>query len=73
MASIRAILGRVRATGYSVLCLMVDNALYSRRERVMSSRWLSPTRRYPPDPKYRWSATVDAAFTRVSEPLTLPA
>lgn len=51
------IVGRVKHAGYNAFCLTVDVAHYSRRERVMVSRWITPTRRTPPDPKWRSSVT----------------
>ena len=55
----RDILTRVKDSGYDALCLTVDVAHYSRRERVMVTRWLQPTRRTPPDPLWRASITWD--------------
>jgi isopentenyl diphosphate isomerase/L-lactate dehydrogenase-like FMN-dependent dehydrogenase len=51
------ILGRVKAAGYAALALTVDVAHYSRRERVMLDRWVTPTRVRPPDPRWRSSLT----------------
>jgi glycolate oxidase len=53
----RDILTRVKNAGYAALCLTVDVAHYSRRERVMVDRWAQPTRRNPPDPRWRGSVT----------------
>jgi glycolate oxidase len=39
------LLARVKQSGYSALCLTVDTAVYSRRERQMMDRWLPPSRR----------------------------
>jgi glycolate oxidase len=39
------LLARVKQAGYSALCLTVDTAVYSRRERQMMDRWLPPSRR----------------------------
>lgn len=39
------ILTRVKMAGYSALCLTVDTAHYSRRERPMLSRWVPPSKR----------------------------
>lgn len=50
------ILARVKNAGYSALCLTVDVAHYSRRERVMVHRWLTPTRREPRD--FDWRGTL---------------
>ncbi len=57
MPSIRDILTRVKDAGYTALTVTVDTAMYSRRERPMLSRWVTPTRRTPPDPVYRASLT----------------
>jgi glycolate oxidase len=39
------ILGRVKKAGYMALCLTVDTAHYSRRERPLLNRWQPPSRR----------------------------
>jgi glycolate oxidase len=39
------ILGRVKKAGYIALCLTVDTAHYSRRERPLLNRWQPPSRR----------------------------
>ena len=39
------ILERVKDAGYKALCLTVDTAHYSRRERQMMNRWLPPSKR----------------------------
>ena len=39
------IIGRVKQAGYMALCLTVDTAHYSRRERQMMNRWLPPNKR----------------------------
>ncbi len=53
------ILTRVKAAGYAALALTVDTAVYSRRERPLLGRYAPPTRRTPPDPKWRASVTWD--------------
>jgi glycolate oxidase len=65
------ILARVKQARYTALCLTVDNAVYSRRERTMLDRWLPPTRRAPPDPKWRASLTWEA-MDRIRERAGLP-
>jgi glycolate oxidase len=40
-----SLLARVKQAGYSALCLTVDTAIYSHRERQMMGRWLPPSRR----------------------------
>ncbi len=42
---IEAILGRVKQSGYKALCLTVDSAHYSNRERQLMNRWLPPSKR----------------------------
>jgi isopentenyl diphosphate isomerase/L-lactate dehydrogenase-like FMN-dependent dehydrogenase len=49
---VREILGRVRDAGYQSLCLTVDVAVYSRRERPMLSRWATPTQRARVERRY---------------------
>ena len=39
------IIHRVKQAGYMALCLTVDTAHYSRRERQMMNRWLPPNKR----------------------------
>lgn len=39
------IIGRVKQAGYMALCLTVDTAHYSRRERPLLNRWQPPSRR----------------------------
>ena len=55
----RDILARVKASGYVALALTVDVARYSRRERQRVTRYAPPTRRTPPDPKWRAALTWD--------------
>ena len=50
-------LTRAKQAGYVALCLTVDTAAYSRRERQMIDRYLPPAREAPPDPKWRASVT----------------
>lgn len=58
---IKEILTRVKNAGYSALCLTVDTAVYSRRERPLLSRYTTPTRRNAPDPLWRSSVTWELA------------
>ncbi|MFN0072590.1 MAG: alpha-hydroxy acid oxidase [Chloroflexota bacterium] len=53
------ILTRVKEAGYAALCVTVDTAHLSRRERPMLGRYLPPTQRGRPDRKYRASVTWD--------------
>ena len=68
---IEAILTRVKAAGYEALCLTVDTALYSRRERDILSRWTPPTQRRGTDPKWRASVTWEL-MDRIKEFTGLP-
>jgi glycolate oxidase len=56
---LQAILKRVKDAGYAALTLTADTAVYSRRERPLLHRYAPPTRRNPPDPKWRASITWD--------------
>lgn len=56
---VRDIVGRVKAAGYIALCLTVDVAAYSRRERPMLTRWLTPTQRNRVDRNYLAALTWD--------------
>jgi glycolate oxidase len=57
MEWVAQILGRVKKAGYAALCLTVDSAYYSRRERQILSRWEPPTRRAGTG-QFRHQATV---------------
>jgi isopentenyl diphosphate isomerase/L-lactate dehydrogenase-like FMN-dependent dehydrogenase len=56
---VREILTRVKTAGYAALCLTVDVAVYSRRERPLLSRWSSPTQRVARDRSFLASLTWD--------------
>lgn len=45
MQWVENLLARAKKAGYTALCLTVDTAYYSRRERQMMDRWLPPSRR----------------------------
>ncbi|HEY2991128.1 MAG TPA: alpha-hydroxy acid oxidase, partial [Candidatus Binatia bacterium] len=45
MKWVESLLARVKQAGYDALCLTVDTAVYSHRERQMMGRWLPPSRR----------------------------
>lgn len=68
---LQAILTRVREAGFVALALTVDTAVYSRRERPLLDRYAPPTRRDPPDPKWRASITWDL-MDRIKEFAGLP-
>lgn len=57
--------------GYVGLCITVDTAHYSRRERPMLTRWITPTRRRLFDPSYAASVTWDTV-DRIRELAGLP-
>jgi glycolate oxidase len=50
---------RVKKSGYKALCITVDTANYSRRERPMLSRWTPVSQRTKRDPKWAASVTWD--------------
>ena len=50
---------RIKSAGYIGLCITVDTAHYSRRERPMLTRWSPPTQRERPDPRHAASVTWD--------------
>ena len=53
---VKAMIDRVKQSGYQGLCITVDSAVYSRRERPLISRWNVDATREPQDRK--WSANV---------------
>ena len=56
---IEEMVGRIKDAGYIGLCITVDTAHYSRRERPMLTRWTPPTQRRRPDPRHAASVTWD--------------
>ena len=56
---IEEMIGRIKDSGYVGLCITVDTAHYSRRERPMLTRWTPPTQRRRPDPRHAASVTWD--------------
>ena len=56
---IEEMVGRIKDAGYIGLCITVDTAHYSRRERPMLTRWTPVTRRGPNYPSYPASVTWD--------------
>ena len=56
---IEEMIGRIKDAGYIGLCITVDTAHYSRRERPMLTRWMPPTQRVRPDPSHAASVTWD--------------
>ena len=51
------IIGRVKKAGYMALCLTVDTAHYSRRERPLLNRWQPPSRRSETNRHYQGMLT----------------
>ena len=70
-AWIEDIVGRAKQAGYMSLCLTVDTAHYSRRERPMLSGWAPPTMRGTIDRSHQASLTWETAF-RIKEMAGLP-
>ena len=56
---IEDMVGRIKDAGYIGLCITVDTAHYSRRERPMLTRYTPPTQRTRPDPRHAASVTWD--------------
>jgi len=54
------LIDRAKAAGYLSLCITVDTAHYSRRERPLRLRWAPPTRRINRDPSFSASVTWDS-------------
>lgn len=68
---VRDIVGRVKASGYQALCLTVDVAVYSRRERPMLTRWATPTQRAAVNRNYLAALTWDT-MAQIKEMAGLP-
>jgi isopentenyl diphosphate isomerase/L-lactate dehydrogenase-like FMN-dependent dehydrogenase len=54
---ITSMINRVKESKYKALCITVDTAHYSRRERPMMTRFFPHSRRTPPSPEYAASVT----------------
>ena len=71
---IEDIVARVKEAKYDAFCVTVDVAHYSRRERPMISRWVTPTRRRQTNPYFRaaldWG-TVDRIRKLVDMPFMI--
>ena len=61
----------IKQAGYVGLCVTVDSAHYSRRERPMLTRWVTPTRRARIEPSHAASVTWDTV-DRIKELAGLP-
>ncbi len=68
---VRDIVGRVKASGYQALCLTVDVAVYSRRERPMLTRWATPTQSAAVNRNYLAALTWDT-MAQIKEMAGLP-
>ncbi len=64
-------LDRVKSAGYKAICITVDTAVYSRRERTWLSRWVPMSQRTPPDPFWQASVTWDR-IVKIKEYSGLP-
>ena len=65
---------RAVTAGYKGLCITVDTAHYSRRERPMLSKWTPVSRRNPADPQWQASVTwetIEKIKSYVDIPLML--
>ena len=67
----KEMIDRAKAAGYKGLCITVDTAAYSRRERPLISRWTPPTQRSPRDPVWQASVTWES-IDRIKEYAGLP-
>lgn len=63
---IRAILGRVKAAGYTSLALTVDSAYYGIRERQLMNKWLPPSVKAQKDRQLQAAITWDL-MTRIRD------
>ena len=63
-------LGRIKSAGYKALCITVDTAVQSRRERVMMNRLAKPAGS-DRDPKYPASVTWEL-LDKIKEAIGLP-
>jgi glycolate oxidase len=70
-AFVEDMIERAKAAGYVALCLTVDTAVYSRRERPILNRFAGPPRRPRVDPKHQASVTWEM-MDRIKETAGLP-
>ena len=63
-AWVTGMIDRIKAAGYQGFCLTVDSALYSRRERPMSSRWSVDHTRAPQHREWQAKVTWDDVVRR---------
>ena len=64
-------LDRAKVAGYKAICITVDTAVYSRRERTWLSRWVPMSQRTPPDPIWQASVTWET-IVKIKEYSGLP-
>ena len=64
-------LDRIKASGYKAICITVDTASYSNRERPLLSRWVPMSQRNPPDPVWQASVTWET-IERIRDYVDLP-
>ena len=62
---------RVKQAGYQGLCITVDSAIYSRRERPLISRWSIDSTRNPQNREWQASVTWES-IDRMKEHADLP-
>jgi isopentenyl diphosphate isomerase/L-lactate dehydrogenase-like FMN-dependent dehydrogenase len=63
MKWVEDLLARVKKAGYVALCLTVDTAYYSRRERPLMNRWQPPSRRAAERREHRAAMTWETMDT----------
>ena len=68
---IKDMIDRAKSAGYLGLCITVDSAIYSRRERPLISRWTIDSSRNPPDRAWQASVTWET-IDRMKEYVGLP-
>ena len=64
-------LDRIKTSGYKAICITVDTASYSNRERPLLSRWVPMSQRNPPDPVWQASVTWET-IERIRDYVDLP-
>lgn len=67
----KEMIDRAKEAGYKALCITVDTAVYSRRERPLLSRWTPVSRRSPRDPVWQASVTWES-MDRIKDYAGLP-
>ena len=67
----KEMIDRAKSAGYQGLCITVDTANYSRRERPLLTRWTPVSRRNPRDPVWQASVTWES-IDKIKEYAGLP-